>query len=142
MMGVFCDKCGHVPKRYGEYQLSGDCDFCEQNRQIERLRAELDAIRSWLTASSCGSKPRKQVGAADREMLLAGEAQNWPTAEKDAEIERLRAALKFYADPESYDRHVTNIDEHGCDYSTRPVVEDDGERARKALGVQDTKEDE
>ena len=76
------------------------------------------------------------------EMVYWLQELNQACHDKDAEIERLRAALKFYADPESYDRHVTNIDEHGCDYSTRPVVEDDGERARKALGVQDTKEDE
>lgn len=55
---------------------------------------------------------------------------------KDAEIERLRKALEFYADEENYDMPTLGIEEDGteiCGYSIADM--DNGKRAREALSI-------
>jgi hypothetical protein len=49
-----------------------------------------------------------------------------------AENERLQAALEFYADDTNYETDVDKFAEY-----VRWVLEDGGERARKALGITD-----
>jgi hypothetical protein len=48
-----------------------------------------------------------------------------------AEIERLHAALAFYANEKNYDC-IIQYDFDGDDYATAPILDDEGARAREA----------
>jgi hypothetical protein len=74
--------------------------------------------------------------------LFEGERQdaefiaNAPTDIRDllAEVDRLRAALAFYADDNNYQHELISDGEGGYTDWRSPIEEDDGERANQALG--------
>jgi hypothetical protein len=41
MMIAICEKCGHAPKREGENQLIGGCDYCDLMDENDRLHKKL-----------------------------------------------------------------------------------------------------
>lgn len=52
----------------------------------------------------------------------------------EAENERLRKALEFYADAQSYEYEILDVKEDGTELCHEPtVIFDDGKRAREAL---------
>lgn len=55
-------------------------------------------------------------------------------SESEAEIERLRKALEFYADEQSYEYEVLSIEDDGTENCEEPlVVRENGKLAREAL---------
>ena len=87
-----------------------------QARHIEELQSKIDAEKS----CACSYDEPGDVCSAH------SPAQ----AEAHAEIERLRAALKFYADRRSYKTATVHMSGH---FVGQPVTIDGGEQARKAL---------
>lgn len=115
-----------------------------QQREIERLRAEADDLRTrfrdeynasmnlrleveWLTQHD-----NEIMRNADYELLNGRDGEQ---ADARAEVERLRAALEFYADADNYrSTRSSPIVSTGV-HRASPVEQDFGRKAFHALGA-------
>lgn len=135
------------------------CLADEFRAEIERLRADARACASVivseenerLRADKLHWEHQNGILEADIERLRAENQTAWNKVDElderarhaEADNERLRAALEFYADPQSYhaiaflvDRPAGGFaddfdDEHGDEFYERPMP---GKTARRALG--------
>lgn len=126
------------------------------NAQTDALRARIAALSAWAAAWKDAAKYKRRkfneekaasayllrqtiaagLRVADLERIAAGWTELCEVWKRDetelrARIAALEAALRWYADPANYEQHY---DARQDDYLDSDVVNDEGNRARRALG--------
>ena len=104
----------------------------------ERHRAEIERLRKAMTNMMIGwrhIRREREEYRAEVERLrdqIYESIPKWQANELQREINQLRDAMQFYADPNRY--KSTSV--HMCGHSTgQSVMIDGGRKAREALGV-------
>lgn len=134
-------KCTHY------WTVTSECPKClraeldKAQRHIEMLQAKLDAEKSCACAYDDPNEvclphsPLLEKARAENEQLreqIYESIPKWQANELQREINQLRDAMQFYADPNRY--KSTSV--HMCGHSTgASVMIDGGRKAREALEV-------
>ena len=98
-------------------------------KDISELVAEVERLRSIIWRIS----DRYDISLNETKGFLAGNSMPFNDMHF-AEIARLRVALEFYADEQSYEYEVLSVKEDGTEVCNEPLIfYDGGKRAREAL---------
>jgi hypothetical protein len=88
---------------------------------IEKLQLERD-------------EAKLDVEIIEKKIMAVETQRNATLSAKDAEIERLREALKFYGSQRNYELSTTEVSDDVVEFGAHVVMKDGGTLARQALG--------